>query len=141
VATDASADALAVARRNAQRLDIANLTFAQGDWLTPLAGQRFKLIASNPPYIEAADPHLAQGDLRFEPPAALASGDDGLDAIRRIVGDAREHLEVGGWLLFEHGWNQGEATRALLQAAGYAEVMTAQDLEQRDRVSGGCWLG
>jgi len=141
IATDASADALTVAQRNAQRLDVGNVTFTQGDWLTPLAGQRFNLIVSNPPYIETADPHLGQGDLRFEPPAALASGSDGLDAIRRIVGDAREHLEVGGWLLFEHGWNQGDAARALLHAAGYAEVMTAQDLEQRDRVSGGQWRG
>jgi release factor glutamine methyltransferase len=140
VATDASADALTVAQHNALRLAIGNVTFAQGDWLTPLAGQNFNLIVSNPPYIEAADPHLGQGDLRFEPPAALASGSDGLDAIRRIVGDAREHLEVGGWLLFEHGWNQGEAARALLLAAGYAEAMTVQDLEQRDRVSGGRWF-
>jgi release factor glutamine methyltransferase len=141
VATDASTEALAVAQRNALRLDVRNVTFMQGDWLTPLAGQRFNLIVSNPPYIEAADPHLGQGDLRFEPPDALASGGDGLDAIRRIVGDARGHLEVGGWLLFEHGWNQGEAARALLRAAGYADVMTVRDLEQRDRVSGGCWRG
>jgi release factor glutamine methyltransferase len=141
VATDASKDALAVAQRNARGLDIGNVTFTQGDWLKPLAGQRFHLIISNPPYIEAADAHLGQGDLRFEPADALASGSDGLDAIRRIVGDAREHLEVGGWLLFEHGWNQGEAARALLRSAGYAEVMTAQDLEQRDRVSGGRWRG
>ena len=141
VATDASTEALAVAQRNALRLDVRNVTFMQGDWLTPLAGQRFNLIVSNPPYIEAADPHLGQGDLRFEPPDALASGGDGLDAIRRIIGDARGHLEVGGWLLFEHGWNQGEAARALLRAAGYADVMTVRDLEQRDRVSGGCWRG
>jgi release factor glutamine methyltransferase len=139
IATDASADALAVAQRNARGLDIGNVTFTQGDWLTPLAGQRFNLIVSNPPYIEATDPHLGQGDLRFEPSAALASGSDGLDAIRRIVDDARANLEVGGWLLFEHGWNQGELARALLLAAGYTEVMTAQDLEHRDRVSGGCW--
>jgi release factor glutamine methyltransferase len=141
VATDASKDALAVAQRNARGLDIGNVTFTQGDWLKPLSGQRFNLIVSNPPYIEAADPHLGQGDLRFEPADALASGSDGLDAIRRIVADAREHLEVGGWLLFEHGWNQGEAARALLRSAGYAEVMTMQDLEHRDRVSGGCWRG
>lgn len=137
VATDASADALAVARRNAQHHAIGNVAFVHGDWLAPLAGQRFDLIVSNPPYIEAADPHLAQGDLRFEPAAALASGADGLDAIRRIVRDARTHLEPGGWLLFEHGWNQSAAVRALLADAGYTGVFTAQDLEQRDRVSGG----
>jgi len=108
-----------------------------GDWLAPLAGQRFDLIVSNPPYIEAADPHLGQGDLRFEPADALASGADGLDDIRRIVRDARTHLNPDGWLLFEHGWNQGDASRALLHEAGYLEVFTAQDLERRDRVSGG----
>lgn len=137
VATDASAAALAVAQRNAQRLSLRNVAFVHGDWLAPLAGQRFDLIVSNPPYIEAADPHLAQGDLRFEPPAALASGPDGLDAIRRIVRDAHTHLHADAWLLFEHGWNQGAAARALLAEAGYVEVFTAQDLEARDRVSGG----
>lgn len=137
VATDASVDALAVARRNAQRLGIRNVRFVQGDWLAPLVGERFVLVVSNPPYIEAADPHLAQGDLRYEPAAALASGADGFDAIRRIVADACAHLEPGGWLLFEHGWNQGDAARALLREAGYVQVFTAQDLEARDRVSGG----
>jgi release factor glutamine methyltransferase len=139
VATDASADALVVARRNAHRLGLANVSFAQGDWLLPLADQRVELIVSNPPYIEAADPHLTQGDLRFEPAGALASGSDGLDAIRRITRDARQHLAPGGWLLFEHGWNQGAAARALLHAASYAEVFTAKDLEGRERVSGGCY--
>ena len=137
LATDASAAALVVAQRNAQRLGLANVAFAQGDWLAPLAGQRFDLIASNPPYIEAADPHLAQGDLRFEPASALASGHDGLDDIRRIVRDSPNHLAPGGWLLFEHGWNQGPAVRALLHETGYAEVFTGQDLEGRERVSGG----
>ncbi|MBD8878911.1 peptide chain release factor N(5)-glutamine methyltransferase [Rhodanobacter sp. 7MK24] len=137
VATDASAAALVVARHNAQRLGIANVRFAQGDWLAPLAGERFELIVSNPPYIEAADRHLAEGDLRYEPAAALASGADGLDDIRRIVAGAPAHLEAGGWLLFEHGWDQGDAASALLRAAGYAQVFTAQDLEARDRVSGG----
>jgi release factor glutamine methyltransferase len=137
VATDASADALAVARRNAQRHTISNVAFVHGDWLAPLAGLQFDLIVSNPPYIEATDPHLGQGDLRFEPTGALASGLDGLDDIRRIVRDVPAHLHPGGWLLFEHGWNQGAASRALLHEAGYIEVFTAQDLEQRDRVSGG----
>ena len=137
VATDASAQALAVAQRNAKRLGIDNVTFMQGDWLAPLADQHFDLIVSNPPYIEADDPHLAQGDLRFEPASALASGHDGLDDIRRIVADARDHLAAGGWLLMEHGWNQGEAVRNVLRDAGYIEVFTALDLERRDRVSGG----
>ena len=141
VATDASAAALAVARRNAQRLGIRNVQFAQGDWLAPLQGERFALVVSNPPYIEADDAHLGQGDLRFEPASALASGSDGLDDIRRIVHDAREVLLPDGWLLFEHGWNQGEAVRALLCDAGYGEVFTARDIESRDRVSGGCRPG
>ncbi len=136
-ATDASVAALEVAQRNAQRLNVANIAFVHGDWLTPLFERRFDVIVSNPPYIEADDPHLARGDLRFEPASALASGADGLDDIRRIVRDARDHLEAGGWLLFEHGWDQGEVVRGLLSARGYTEVFTAQDIEQRDRVSGG----
>jgi len=136
IATDASAAALDVARRNAARLGLGNVAFAQGDWLAPLGPSRFALIVSNPPYIETGDAHLARGDLRFEPATALASGPDGLADIRRIVADARDHLEPDGWLLFEHGWNQGDAARVLLHEAGYAQVFTAQDLEHRDRVSG-----
>jgi release factor glutamine methyltransferase len=139
VATDASADALAVAQRNAAKHGIRNVRFAQGDWLAPLAGEHFDLVVSNPPYIEADDVHLGQGDLRFEPAAALASGADGLDDIRRIVAQSRDHLVPGGALLMEHGWNQGPAVRAILEGAGYSDVFTEQDLEQRDRVSGGVW--
>ncbi|MCE5232866.1 MAG: peptide chain release factor N(5)-glutamine methyltransferase [Mizugakiibacter sp.] len=138
LATDASAEALAVARRNAQRLGIANVAFAQGDWCAALGDARdLDLIVANPPYIAAGDPHLDEGDLRFEPATALASGADGLDAIRIIVRDARAHLCPGGWLLFEHGFDQGAAVRALLAAHGYREVFTARDLEGRERVSGG----
>lgn len=136
-ATDTSVGALDVARGNAQRHAIGNVSFVHGNWLAPLVDQRFDLIVSNPPYVEADDPHLIRGDLRFEPASALASGRDGLDDIRRIVDGARRHLNPGGWLLFEHGWNQGDAARELLRDAGYTEVFTAQDLEQRDRVSGG----
>ena len=135
MATDASSAALEVARRNATRNRIATVEFREGDWLAPLAGETFDLIASNPPYIADGDPHLGEGDLRFEPPTALSSGADGLDAIRRIVGDAPAHLASGGWLLLEHGWDQGEAVRALLQAAGFIDVETARDLEGRDRVT------
>jgi len=141
LATDASTAALEVARRNAQRHAIGNVDFVHGDWLLPLAGKRFELIVSNPPYIEAADPHLARGDLRFEPASALASGSDGLDDIRRIVDGARRHLDPSGWLLLEHGWNQGAAVRALLLHAGYEQIFTAQDIERRDRVSGGRMAG
>ena len=135
IATDASAAALDVARANAERNCVRNVQFRQGDWLAPLAGERFDLIASNPPYIADGDPHLSAGDLRFEPPTALSSGADGLDAIRVIVRDARALLQPGGWLLLEHGWDQGDAVRALLQVAGYSDVATERDLEARDRIS------
>ena len=136
-ATDSSAAALDVARRNAQQLGIGNVEFVHGDWFAPLPGRRFALIVSNPPYIETADAHLTEGDLRFEPMTALASGVDGLQAIRIIVAAGRNHLAAGGWLLFEHGWNQGAAAREALHSAGYRQVFTALDLEQRERVSGG----
>jgi release factor glutamine methyltransferase len=138
IATDASEAALNVARDNAQRLGLRNIGFAQGDWCAALGEMRdFDLIVSNPPYVAENDPHLAQGDLRHEPRAALISGADGLDAIRTIARDARARLREGGWLLFEHGYEQGEAARALLTQNGYAEVFTARDLENRERVSGG----
>lgn len=134
VATDCSEAALAVARHNARAAGVANVEFRAGDWLAPLHGERYHLIASNPPYLASDDPHLARGDLRHEPLSALASGRDGLDAIRRIVRDAPAHLVDGGWLLLEHGHDQGDAVRALLAAAGFVDVATVQDLETRDRV-------
>jgi len=136
-AVDASQDALEVARENAQRLNIGNAHLLRSDWFSALAGERFDLIVSNPPYIADSDAHLAQGDLRFEPRGALASGADGLDDIRRIVADAKEHLNAGGWLLFEHGYDQAGRARELLSAAGYAEVFSARDLAGIERVSGG----
>ncbi|WP_315388634.1 peptide chain release factor N(5)-glutamine methyltransferase [uncultured Stenotrophomonas sp.] len=139
LATDMSAGALAVAAGNARTHQLENVEFREGSWHAPLAGERFDLIASNPPYIASGDPHLARGDLRFEPASALASGDDGLDDIRVIIAGAAAHLRPGGWLLLEHGWDQGDAIRALLEAAGFVEVATAVDLEQRDRVSLGRW--
>jgi release factor glutamine methyltransferase len=96
---------------------------------------------SNPPYVADRDPHLAQGDVRFEPRAALVAGADGLDAIRTIVQGAAEHIEYGGSLLVEHGCDQGAAVRSLLESSGFVEVFTALDLEQRERVSGGRYLG
>lgn len=137
VATDLSAAALRIAQSNARRLGLGNVRFCQGDWLAPLAGERFDLIVSNPPYIAGDDPHLAQGDLRFEPMLALASGPDGLAALRAIVTHAPAHLRPGGWLLLEHGWQQGEAVRALLHAAGFRDVASVCDLEQRERVTFG----
>ena len=141
VATDASADALAVARANAQALGLANVDFREGDWCVPLAGERFDLIASNPPYLADDDPHLGEGDLRFEPATALSCGVDGLEAIRRIAAAAPRHLLPGGWLLLEHGWTQGDAVRALLHDAGFVEVATHCDLEDRDRVTSGRLAG
>lgn len=135
IASDASEAALRVARANARELGLERIEFRHGDWFAPLLGERFDLIASNPPYIERGDEHLQQGDLRFEPLGALASGEDGLEAIRAIVAAAPAHLQPGGWLLLEHGWRQGEAVRALLGAAGLIDARTERDWEQRDRVS------
>jgi len=141
VAVDASAAALAIAQRNAQRLRLPNIDFIHGDWLAPLAGRRFALIASNPPYLADDDPHLGQGDLRFEPRSALACGRDGLDAIRRIIAMAPAHLAPEGWLLLEHGYRQGAAVRELLAEHGFLDIATELDLEQRERVSLGRWPG
>ena len=135
VATDASAEALEVAENNAAETGLHNVEFRLGDWLLPLQGERYALIASNPPYIAQDDVHLGQGDLRHEPRSALASGEDGLDAIRIIARDALAHVLPGGWLLLEHGWEQGAAVRAILEAAGWKEVATHGDLEDRDRVT------
>lgn len=136
IATDRSRGALEVARANARRHGLeGRVEFRQGDWCAPLAGERCDLVASNPPYIAEADPHLAQGDLRHEPPGALASGVDGLDAIRILVASVPAHLDPGGWLLLEHGHDQGAAVRALLEAGGFVDVATVRDLEDRDRVS------
>ncbi|MGE8210317.1 MAG: peptide chain release factor N(5)-glutamine methyltransferase [Stenotrophomonas rhizophila] len=140
-ATDLSAAALDMARGNAARNGLARVRFVQGAWFAPLQGMRFDLIASNPPYIASNDPHLQQGDLRHEPATALASGIDGLDDIRLIVAGAGAHLLPGGWLLIEHGWDQGAAIRTLFEHAGFEQVHTERDLEQRDRVTRGCLPG
>lgn len=135
-AVDVSAAALGVAHDNALRLQ-ANVRFVESDWFTALHGAMFDLIVSNPPYIEQHDAHLQQGDLRFEPRHALTDEGDGLDHIRVIVADARRYLVAGGWLLFEHGWDQGAASRELLEKAGYAEVQSWRDLAGHERISGG----
>lgn len=137
LASDASASALAVAQENAQRLRLTNVSLAQSCWFTQIEAQRFDLVVSNPPYIAAADPHLEQGDVRFEPASALTSGPDGLDDIRHIVSQARDWLQAGGWLLLEHGYDQAVPVRALLQQAGYRDVFSTCDLSGIERVSGG----
>ncbi|HEY6893552.1 MAG TPA: peptide chain release factor N(5)-glutamine methyltransferase [Rhodanobacteraceae bacterium] len=134
-ATDASAAALAVARRNAERLGIGNVVFAAGDWYAAVGDAAFDLIVSNPPYIAADDAHLAQGDLRFEPASALASGADGLDAIRRIVAGAPTHLGDEGALMLEHGFDQSARVRELLDAAGFEGVVSVRDAAGHERVT------
>ena len=134
VAVEASAAALEIAKRNAVRLGL-EVEFRHGRWLEPLAGARFDLILSNPPYIAAGDSHLP--DLRFEPSSALLGGADGLDAIRAIVRQAPVHLAPGGRLLLEHGQGQDAAVRALLEAAGLEDVRTWPDLAGIPRASGG----
>ena len=141
VATDRSATALAVAEANAKALGIGNIHFRCGEWFAPLAGERYELIVSNPPYVAVGDPHLRAGDVRFEPPGALAAGADGLDAIRHLAAGAPEHLEENGWLLLEHGYDQGAAVRALLEAQGYTEVSTYRDDAGVDRVTVGSLRG
>ncbi len=135
-AVDVDYAALAVARANASRHK-ASVRFFCGDWFGALSGEQFDLIVSNPPYVAAEDPHLALGDVRFEPQRALVGGADGLDCIRAIVATARAHLHAGAWLLFEHGYDQAEACRALLEAHGYRAVQTWPDLAGIPRVSGG----
>jgi len=135
VATDVARATLAVAVANARANGVGNVWFRRGDWCQALGRDRFDLVASNPPYIADGDPHLAQGDLRHEPARALSSGEDGLDAIRAIAATAPAHLVPGGWLLLEHGLEQGAAVRALLEQAGFVQVETMRDLEHRDRVT------
>lgn len=137
-AVDCSAEALAVAAANARRLGL-DVTLKQGDWWQPLAGQRFHLVASNPPYIAGDDPHLAA--LRHEPRGALTPEGDGLAALAQIVRGAPAHLQAGGWLLLEHGFEQADAVCGLLRDAGFGAVQTRHDLAGRPRCSGGVWPG
>jgi len=116
-----------------------NLWFVHSDWFSALAGRKFDLIVANPPYVAASDPHLAQGDLRFEPPGALAAGPDGLDCVRLIIAAAPQYLSGGGWLAFEHGYDQAVRCRELLATAGFKEVFSRADLAGIERVSGGLW--
>ena len=138
-AVDASVNALAVARENAQSLQLSNVQCVHSDWFAALAGQTFDLIVSNQPYIEDSDPHLAQGDLRFEPPSALASGADGLQDIDRIIAGAPSHLSANGWLMLEHGYNQADAVQQRLSAHGFQAVETRHDLGGNPRVTLGQW--
>lgn len=133
-ATDASEDALAVARANAERLRLP-VRFLAGTWWTPLAGERFDLVVSNPPYIAGDDPHLPA--LTHEPRGALTPGGDGLADLRTLVAGAAAHLVPGGWLLLEHGFDQAAAVRALFEASGWQQVVTRHDLSGHERCTGG----
>lgn len=139
-AIDRSREALWVAMANAARLG-ASVSFVQSDWFSGLGEERFQLIVANPPYIAAADEHLEQGDLRFEPRTALAAGPQGLDDLAEIAARAPEHLEEGGWLFLEHGYDQSSMVRGLLADAGFAAITSWKDLAGIERVSGGRWLG
>ena len=139
MATDASADALARARANASSLALCNVSFTRSDWYADIADSRVDLIVSNPPYVAAGDPHLSQGDLRFEPESALVAGDDGLADLRAIIADAPRYLQPGGYLLVEHGFEQAVAVRPLFESAGFTAIETRQDLGGMDRVTGGHW--
>ena len=138
-ASDRSDAALSVASNNTRSLGLNNVDLVRGDWFAPLAGRRFALIASNPPYIIDNDPHLQQGDVAHEPRAALASGHDGLDDIRHLVTAAPRHLRPGGWLLLEHGYHQANKILDLFRATGYDEVSDYRDLAGQPRVAVGRW--
>jgi release factor glutamine methyltransferase len=133
VATDASEDALAIARQNARQLDIPNVSFVCGDWIDPVAGQQFDLVVANPPYVRSDDPALER--LQHEPLSALAAGNDGLDAIRRIAGEAGDILADGGRLLMEHGSDQRDSVAGLLRQHGWSDIDCVNDYAGLPRVT------
>ncbi len=135
LATDISPAALDVARSNAGKFGLTNVEFREGDWFASLAAEALDMILSNPPYIKSDDPHLKEGDLRFEPQVALNAGPEGLDAIRHIALRAREYLKPGGWILLEHGWEQADAISDLLHQHGYRAIVCRRDLAGHDRIT------
>ncbi|EOW6643997.1 peptide chain release factor N(5)-glutamine methyltransferase [Cronobacter muytjensii] len=134
-ALDVVPQAVELVKRNAQRLGIDNVTVLQSHWFCALTDARFSLIVSNPPYIDGDDPHLTQGDVRFEPKSALVAQNAGLADLDAIIAGARRFLENDGWLLLEHGWRQGEAVRALFTRAGYQGVETCRDYGGNERLT------
>lgn len=139
IGVDLLPEAVALAQANAERLGIANAEFLRGDWFAGLDGRRFEVIVSNPPYIADDDPHLARGDLRFEPRSALVASAQGMAALELLVDRAPRYLQAGGWLWLEHGFEQAAAVRERLGWAGFAKVESHRDLGGRERVSGGQW--
>jgi release factor glutamine methyltransferase len=140
-AVDISPQSAAVARENVRLHNLDNVSIIEANWFQGVAGEIFDLIVANPPYVARADPHLSQGDLRFEPPIALSGGEDGLDCLRHIIAAAPAHLVRNGVLLLEHGYDQAEACRELLHTAGYCGVFSRPDLAGIMRVSGGGFSG
>jgi release factor glutamine methyltransferase len=138
-AVDASAKALGLARQNATRTRLERVDFLCSDWFGALARQRFTLLVSNPPYVDGDDPHLREGDVRFEPQTALVAAQQGLADLARLAQEAPAHLVDGGWLLLEHGYQQAAQVRELLQENGFSEISTRQDLAGLERITGGCW--
>jgi [protein release factor]-glutamine N5-methyltransferase (EC 2.1.1.-) len=138
-AVDVMPDAVSLAQRNVERLGLNNVTVLQSSWFSALENRVFGMIVSNPPYIDERDPHLAQGDVRFEPLTALVAGNEGLADLEHIVTTSQQHLLPGGWLLVEHGWTQGEAVRALFTRAGYGAVETCRDYGGNERLTLGRW--
>jgi release factor glutamine methyltransferase len=137
-AVEVCPEALALAEHNRLALGFDNVRVFQSDWFSALAGSRFDLVVSNPPYIDEADTHLQQGDVRFEPTSALVATDGGFGDLAVIIQHAGEHLNAGGWLLLEHGWQQGERVRQLMNRAGFLAVTSHSDLAGRERVTIGC---
>ncbi|EIX9084963.1 MAG: peptide chain release factor N(5)-glutamine methyltransferase [Klebsiella aerogenes] len=138
-AVDFMPDAAALAARNAAHLALNNVTVLQSDWFSALKGQRFAMIVSNPPYIDETDPHLAEGDVRFEPRTALVAADQGLADLAHIIREGRQYLLPNAYMLLEHGWKQGEAVRALFNEAGYLDVETCRDYGDNERLTLGRW--
>ena len=139
MAVDASAAALQVARDNGLRTGLERVSFLQSDWYQAVLERRFHLLLSNPPYIDTDDPHLGQGDVRFEPRAALVAPDGGLADLARLIAGAPSQLHPGGWLLLEHGYQQGAGVRQLLHNTGFYEVTTRVDMAGLERDTGACW--
>ncbi|WP_122710351.1 peptide chain release factor N(5)-glutamine methyltransferase [Pseudomonas viridiflava] len=137
-AVDRVLEAVELAERNRQRLQLDNAEVLNSHWFSALEGRQFDLIISNPPYIAETDPHLSMGDVRFEPGSALTSGPDGLDDLRTIISEAPAHLTPGGLLLLEHGYDQGPAVRELLIRHGFERIQTRRDLGEHERITFGC---
>ena len=137
-AVDQSAQAVELAERNRQNCGVHNVQVFESDWYTAVEGQQFDVIVSNPPYIDINDTHLLQGDVRFEPSSALVAGADGLDDLRVIIAGAGKYLVQCGWLLVEHGYQQGKAVQQLFEQAGFHQIETRYDLNGLERVTRGC---